>query len=175
MSLGAVVEARNGLTEKPGWTAIFAKAYALVAQKRASLRRAYVSFPWAYLYEHPLNLASVAIEKRYAGENAVFFAQIRGPENQSLMEIEGHLRRYKSEPVERIALFRRILKTSLVATVASSPFVVVHSHLLRGQQGSSFWDFWPECDIASGRFDARTPHAPDDCYQLWRVSKEWQR
>ncbi len=112
MALGELVSLRQRLAVRPAWCAIFTKAYALVAQHRPELRCAYIALPWPHLYEHPFNVASVAIEKRYHDEDAVFFGQLRGPENQSLLELDSHLKRYKSEPTEKIALFRRILKTS---------------------------------------------------------------
>src|SRR5262249_11544667 len=51
-------------------------------------------------------------ERRYGGEDAVFFTHVRGPDHQTLAAIDAHLRRCKKEPVESIPLFRRILYTS---------------------------------------------------------------
>ena len=73
------------------------------------LRRAYLSFPRPRLYEHPISIASVAIERAYRGENVVFFAHLRGPDGQTLRALDGHLRRFKEEPVEGYGLFRRAL------------------------------------------------------------------
>jgi hypothetical protein len=67
---------------------------------------------WARLYEHPINIASVAIEREYQGELAVFFAHLRSPELQSLRQLDEHLRRFKEEPIESIGLFRRALMMS---------------------------------------------------------------
>jgi hypothetical protein len=110
--LADVVDARSAAEPRPGWAAVFTRAYALVAVRRAELRRAYIPWPWPHLYEHPESVASVAVERRYRDEDAVFFTQVRGPENQTLAAIDGHLRRCKEEPVESIALFRRALFTS---------------------------------------------------------------
>ena len=73
------------------------------------LRRAYMKFPWARLYEHPVNIASVAVERDYQGEPAVFFAHLRSPELQSLGQLDEHLRRFKEDPIESIGLYRRAL------------------------------------------------------------------
>jgi hypothetical protein len=112
MQLADVADARQKANPRPGWCTLFTKAYGLVAVKRPELRWAYVPYPWAHFYEHPYSVASVAIERRYHDEDAVLFAHIRGPENQTLTALEGHLRRCKNEPIDSVPLFRRILKTS---------------------------------------------------------------
>jgi hypothetical protein len=92
-----------------GWFVLFTKAYGIVTQRFPELRRAYLSLPWPHLYEHPYSIASVAIEREYRGEKAIFFAHLRGPETQPLTFLQSYLRRLKEEPVERFGLFRRAL------------------------------------------------------------------
>jgi hypothetical protein len=111
MRLAPLVAARSLAEPRPGWCAIFTRAYGLVAAKQPELRWAYIPLPWAHFYEHPYSIASVAIERDYGDEKAVFFGHIRAPETQSLAAIENHLRRYKEAPLEEIALFRRVLYT----------------------------------------------------------------
>ena len=112
MQLSTLVEARQHIQPRPGWCALFTKAYSFVAAQRPPLRQAYMPWPWPHIYEHSVNIASVAVERRYGEEDAVFFARVRNPHEQSLAAIETHLERCKTEPVESIALFRRILQTS---------------------------------------------------------------
>ena len=112
MELATVADARLRAWPRPGWCSLFTKAYALVTVRRRELRWAYVAFPWPHFYEHPHSIASVAVERLLGTEHAVFFTQIRAPENQSLTQIERHLRRCKDEPIETNPVFRRILKTS---------------------------------------------------------------
>jgi hypothetical protein len=116
MNVATVAEARTRARPRPGWCALFIKAYSVVAARQAELRRAYVSFPWARLYEHPVNVATVAVERRVGDEDAVLFCQLRGPENQSLTAIDSYLRRCKEEPVDSIGIFRRILTVSALPT-----------------------------------------------------------
>ncbi|MGA3311003.1 MAG: hypothetical protein ABSD08_20680, partial [Xanthobacteraceae bacterium] len=71
MSLAPLVAARAACRERPRWTAIFTKAYALVAQEFPELRRAYVKIPWPHLYEYPVSKATIIIERDYHGEGAV--------------------------------------------------------------------------------------------------------
>jgi hypothetical protein len=112
MYLAPVVAARLAAEPRPSWCAVFTKAYALVAARRPELRRSYIPFPWPHLYEHPINIASVGVERRMGEEDAVFFAHLRRPEVQPLAAINAHLRRLKDDPVHSIGLFRRILKVS---------------------------------------------------------------
>ena len=68
-----------------------------------------MSFPRPYYYEHPFSIASIAIEREYEGENAVFWGHLRRPEQQSLRELQAQLRRFKDEPIRSFGLFRRLL------------------------------------------------------------------
>jgi hypothetical protein len=112
MHLATVVAARAAATLRPSWCTLFTKAYARVAADRPELRRAYMSFPRSHLYEHALNVASVAIERMFAGEPAVFFAPLRSPEQQPLAQLDACLRRFKEQPIESIGAFRRALRIS---------------------------------------------------------------
>lgn len=96
-------------SDPPSWCAIFTKAYAITAERFPELRRAYLSFPRPCLYEHPCSIASVAIERQYEGENAVFWGHLRRPEQQSLSELHAALRRFKNDPLRSFSLFRRVL------------------------------------------------------------------
>ena len=112
LRLAEVAAARLHSLPRPGWCALFIKAYSLVASRRPPLRRAYIPWPWPHFYEHPWSIASVAVERPWADEDAVFFAHVRNPHEQTLTAIDNHLTRCKNEPIESIALFRRILQTS---------------------------------------------------------------
>ena len=74
MNLAPVVAARQLAEPRPSWCTIFTKAYGYVAAAIPELRRAYLSFPFPHLYEHPINVASIAVERRLGDEEAVFFA-----------------------------------------------------------------------------------------------------
>lgn len=112
VDVAAVRNLRGQLPQRPGWCALFVRAYGLVAARFPELRRAYLDFPWPRLYEHPFSIASVAIEREYRGENGVFFGHVRGPETQRLDELDGHLRRYKEARIEDVPIYRRALRVS---------------------------------------------------------------
>src|SRR5262245_38161832 len=63
MGLADLADARSHAAHRISWCTLFIKAYAQVARQVPELRRAYLRFPYARLYEHPCNIASVAVER----------------------------------------------------------------------------------------------------------------
>ncbi|HEY8506289.1 MAG TPA: hypothetical protein VIL46_17005 [Gemmataceae bacterium] len=112
MRLGELVAARKALPDPPSLVVLFLKAYGQVAARRPELRRLYLPFPRPRLYEHPFSVATVAVERQWRGEPAVFFAPFRSPEEQSLSRLAEHLKRYKTAPVESVGVYRRLLRVS---------------------------------------------------------------
>lgn len=112
--LREVIEARQCIQPRPSWSAVFIKAYALVAERRAELRRAYLSFPWARLHQHACNVAHFTVARQIDGEEVVLTIQIRHPERLPLAEINARVRRAQSEPVMEIADFRRLRRVVLL-------------------------------------------------------------
>lgn len=110
MNIAPLLAARQEATPRPSWCALFTKAYAMVAAERPELRRSYISFPRPYLYEHPVSVASIAVERSLAEEDAVFFAQIRAPEEHSPEQVDSYLRECKELPIASIGTFRRAMR-----------------------------------------------------------------
>jgi hypothetical protein len=109
MRLADVVAARAAASARPSWAALFIKAFAFVTDAWPQLRRAYMRFPWPHLYQHPINMTSVAVERRFGEEEAVLFIHLRQPERLSLLEIDARLQHAKEAPLETIGSFRRVL------------------------------------------------------------------
>jgi hypothetical protein len=114
MRLASVVEARAAHGGRIPWSAIFIKAFAQVAAKIPELRRAYVKFPWPRLYEYPMSVANIAVEREYEGERGVFFGRITRVETRPLSEIGERIRMLQTAPIGEITEFRRALKLSRV-------------------------------------------------------------
>lgn len=110
LRLMPVIAAREALPQpRPSWVALFLKAFALIARSKPRLRQGYFNFPWPRLYEHPTNVAAITVEREWNGENAIFFEMLPRPETMGVMELHHYLRRLKTEPVESIPSFRRLL------------------------------------------------------------------
>ncbi len=110
MNLAAVAEARRAAEPRPSWTAIFMRSYGLVSSRHPRLRQALVRWPWPHLYEHPISVCGMPIEREMDGEHVLVPTQIRSPEFQSLVAIDGHLQRYKTVPIADIGYFRMALR-----------------------------------------------------------------
>jgi hypothetical protein len=109
MSLGPLLAARAACRERPRWTVIFTKAYALMAREFPEFRRAYVKIPWPHFYEYPASNATVVIERDYRGEPGLFSISIKEPARQSLRDIGRQLEHASTAPVEDIKDFRRMM------------------------------------------------------------------
>jgi hypothetical protein len=109
MHLAEVAAVRAEAAPRPSWSSLFTKALALVNNAYPALRRAYLSFPRPHLYEHPISVATLAVERRLGDEDAVFFGHISQPEGLGLVELDTKIRRFKEQPIESIGSFRRCL------------------------------------------------------------------
>ena len=108
--LQPVIDARAALTDRPAWTAIMVKAYAVVSAEFPELRRAYCKFPWPHLYETDTPVASVVVERDFEGEKAIFIGRLKDPASLSLPDLTKRLRTFAETPVEQVKDFRRALK-----------------------------------------------------------------
>lgn len=112
MDLARVAAARQRCSPRPTWSALFLKAYALVARNYPELRRSYLKFPWPRLYEHPHNIGVMNVEREQDGEHVVVYCLIRSPENRSLAEIDALIRYHKEAPLDQLRSHQRALATA---------------------------------------------------------------
>lgn len=104
--LRALQEFRASMPFRPGWTALFVKAFAKLAGEFRDLRTSHLNYPWPRLVEHDHQVASVAVEKTIDGQPVVMFAKVRSPETRTLWNIDAKLKRAKDCAVEELAPFR---------------------------------------------------------------------
>jgi len=116
-SLPSVVSARLEAGSRVSWIVLFGKAYALAARRHFHLRRNWLTFPWARIYEHPVSECVVLVEREWRGEEVVLGAKVYGPENMSLAEFDGHVRRFQTDPVSSISGFRQLLRIARYPTL----------------------------------------------------------
>lgn len=109
VDVSRVAAGRESRPDRPAWTGIFTKAYALVADEFPELRRAYCKVPWPHLYEYPASVANVMVEREYDGERAVLGLKVKDPSRRSLADLCGRIRWAATAPVESIRCLRRPL------------------------------------------------------------------
>jgi pyruvate/2-oxoglutarate dehydrogenase complex dihydrolipoamide acyltransferase (E2) component len=114
IELKDLVSIRRNTQPRISWFVIFMKAFSLVAKDYPQLRRSLISCPWIRFYDHPYSNCSLAIEREHMGERCLFFSQFRGPESQSLVDLQKALDRYKSAPVESMGMYRRVLHIGML-------------------------------------------------------------
>ena len=110
IQVARVAEVRRRHQPLISWSALLIKAIALVAKEWPDLRRAYMPFPWAHLYEHPHSVATVVLEREWHNAPAVFCDQIQQPEKKSLREIDYELRGMRRAKIEAIGGYRRMIR-----------------------------------------------------------------
>lgn len=105
LQLLPLVSAMKAHTDRPPWTAVIAKAFALTALDLPQLRQVYVKLPWPSLYQYDKSSAAIVMERDVDGEPALFFPRIEGPEDKSLGEIAAELHHLKTAPIPEIEDF----------------------------------------------------------------------
>jgi hypothetical protein len=110
LNLSKVIDARDAHPDRPCWPAVFTRAFALVAAEMPELRRTYLKYPWPRLYEYPVSVANVLIEREYEGEKAVFTLRMMKPELSSIIELSQRIRHAAVCPIEEIKEFRRAIR-----------------------------------------------------------------
>jgi hypothetical protein len=112
LDVSALSEARASAAQPPGWAAIFAKAFGLVARDEPVLRTLYAKWPWPHFYELPRTVASVAIARVENGEDCVLPEKVPAPEESSLTEVDAQIRLAKDAPIQAIPAFRKIMQVT---------------------------------------------------------------
>jgi hypothetical protein len=110
LNVAPLAEALQTSAERPGWAALFAKAYSLVARDIPVLRTLYIDWPWPHFYELPRSVCMVAIARQWDGEDCVLPHKINAPDEMKLADVDALLRQAKSAPMEEVRAFRRILR-----------------------------------------------------------------
>jgi len=114
LELAPLVAARRASTPTPAWSAIFTKAYAVVAARTPALRTSYLTFPWDRLYVHHTNIATLNIDRQLADERVVIYSLIENPESRMLQELDAIIRSHQDDPVTNISSYRRAVRLSRV-------------------------------------------------------------
>jgi hypothetical protein len=121
MDFAALIEARKAWDRRPPWAAILAKAYGLTAREMPELRRVFLKWPWPRIYEYPVSIAGVTINREYEREPAVFTRLIREPDALKISEIAGIIQDATKAPLNEIREFRRIIEIERLPFVLRRP------------------------------------------------------
>jgi len=103
--LSAVAESRNQRTKRIGWTAIFVKAYAILADRNPELRYLFRSWPWPHLFDPQRQICRIAFSRIIDGEEGVIFYRLVNPHELSLEQIQEQIENAQTAAVEEIPIF----------------------------------------------------------------------
>jgi hypothetical protein len=109
LEIRQLIQARAQAAERPGWAAIFVKAFALVARDEPVLRTLYVKLPWPHFFELPHSVAMVAIARVEHGQDCILPEKVPAPDERPLMDIDAQIRRARDAPLMEIPSFRKIM------------------------------------------------------------------
>src|SRR5436190_192000 len=112
LHIRGLLEARAQAAQRPGWAAIFVKAFALVAREEPVLRTLYVKWPMPAFYELPRSVAMVAIARVEDGQDCVLPQKVTAPDEMPLAEVDATIRHAKEAPIDQVPAFRKILRTT---------------------------------------------------------------
>ncbi|HEY1363132.1 MAG TPA: hypothetical protein VGF60_12890, partial [Xanthobacteraceae bacterium] len=112
ISFGDVIRARNGLDAAPSWTAIFTKAFAIVAAEIPQLRQFYMKLLWPHLFEYGESTACILQEREILGDIGLFPLRIRKPDGIPLAELTKMIRRAADAPIDDSPFGRVVVAVS---------------------------------------------------------------
>jgi len=119
--MSAVIAARKAVRAAGGapvpTAAYVVKAWAECCRDLPELRRSYVTLPWPRLYEHPISVASLIVERDFDGEKAVLPTRIKAPAERSLDEVAQEIMLAATAPIESLQRNREILRVSRLPRV----------------------------------------------------------
>lgn len=97
------------------WSALFIRAFCLVAQRYPALRQSWYRWPISHLYQHPVNVATVTVHREWEGQSWVFWGQLSEPESRTLLDIQQQLDVFRDAPVATV--FRNQTQLARLPTV----------------------------------------------------------
>lgn len=112
INIKAVLNAKVISEKRIGWTSVFIKAMGLASIEFNELRQFWIPLPYAHLYQHPVTIASVAINRIIDNKEAVVFGMVQKPEEKPLTEITESLHYFKDSPIDSVPLLNRMRRTS---------------------------------------------------------------
>ncbi len=125
VKLSDVMSVRRLHAEPPSLTAIFVKAFALVAVETPELRRVYMKWPWPHLHEYADNTVNIAHEVQIMGDTALLPLRLRQPELLSLRLLSECIRQAADEPIEASRFYRYLFAYARYPVVLRRPIAAL--------------------------------------------------
>jgi hypothetical protein len=95
--------------DPPSWTAMFVKAFAMVAAEIPELRRIYLSLPWPHFYQFDESTVSILQEREILGDTGILPLRFYKPDAVALTELDTMIRREAAAPIEASRFHRKLI------------------------------------------------------------------
>ncbi len=125
VKLSDLISVRRVLADPPSLTAIFVKAFALVAVETPELRRVYMKWPWPHLHEYADNTVNIAHEVQIMGDIGILPLRLRQPELLSVRLLSKHIRQATDEPIEESRFYRSLFAYARCPVFLRRPIAVL--------------------------------------------------
>jgi len=146
MNLAEVIAARDAVPDRPAWAGIFAKALALTACEFPELRRAYVKWPWPHLFEYPVSVGGITVQRHYRGEPFVFVKLIKDPASLPIAAIARLIDHCGEAPIEEIKNARLMLSIGRLPGLLRRPLIWIGFNF--GRQRSNWFGTFTVTSVA---------------------------
>lgn len=114
--LAELDELRCELRHRVSWQTIFLKAFSAVARQHPKLRQTWRSWPWPHIYQHTDLWGVITVNRKFRGDDWLFWGQLESPDLAELEEIQAKFDRLQHAPVEEV--FRKQLLLSSLPRLA---------------------------------------------------------
>ena len=102
-SLQELSDIRSQAKQRIGWSVLFAKAHAIVAQQTPELRDLFVKRPYRHLYRHPNSVLSISVHRRDDdGMERLIWGKVSKVEELSLAEIQSKFDGFVTAPMQEV-------------------------------------------------------------------------
>ena len=112
LDIRQLLEARALAAQRPGWAAIFVKAFSLVAKEQPILRTLYAKWFRPSFYELPRSVGMIAIARVEDGEDCVLPQKVTAADELPLTEVDAQIRHAKDAPIAEVPAFRKVLRAT---------------------------------------------------------------
>jgi hypothetical protein len=147
MNLDRLVKARALQNPRPGWLAILAKAFCLVARDEPWLRTFYLKWPWPHFYEVPKTIVTAAIVRDDFDSDTPVMLKVGAADEYSLMDVEAIIQRGKNAPLDELPQLKRILRLARLPLPLRRLLTTVGLNI--GRQRSNYFGTFAITSLAS--------------------------
>ncbi len=104
-----LITIRGGLRDPPSWTAIFVKAFAIIAAEIPELRRVYMTLPWPHLYEYADSTVVILQERQIMDDTGVLPLRFYKPDAIPLGKLSEMIRCAAVARIEESSFYRKLI------------------------------------------------------------------